>query len=67
MIVYIVTANDKISSTGYNTLEEAQKFVKSRLKHDSSAIERVNEMVGYYSVVDNRGVRYRIQDVTVKL
>lgn len=65
MIIYIVTANDKISSAGYKTLEEAQEFVKSRLAHDETTLQLVSEMVGYYSIVDNKGVRYRIQDVTV--
>ena len=65
MLIYIVTANDKISSVGYKTLEEAQTFVKSRLAHDPEASSLVKDMVGYYSIVDNKGIRYRIQDVRV--
>jgi len=65
MIVYIVTANDKLSTTGYRTLEEAQEFVKSRLEHDQVALNLVKEMAGYYSIVDNKGIRYRIHDVRV--
>lgn len=31
--VYIVSVNGKVSQEGYSTLEEAQKFVDSRLKN----------------------------------
>ena len=30
MIVYVVLCNGKLSSEGYKTLKEAQKFCKSR-------------------------------------
>lgn len=65
MVIYIVTVNGKISSEAYNTLEDAQDFVKERTWYDVMP-ERFGEAY-YKDVPDLSGKNlYSIHDVRVK-
>lgn len=62
--IYIVTVNSKISDEAYNTIEEAQEFIKSRVKNDEHALDILNKQTGYYIILSNNK-EYRIEDVRV--
>jgi hypothetical protein len=59
--IYIVTVNGKISSEAYNTLEEAQDFIKGRIDYNGGWSTKP-----YYMVVEDNKNKYEIHDVTVK-
>ena len=62
MIAYIVTANGKISSEAYTTLEEAQDFMYSR--GPGELLERTSN--GRYLKLKNGKYIYEIHDVIIK-
>lgn len=61
MTIYIVTANGKVSSEAYKTLEEAQDFIHKRTGEKSS-----KRGLHGYVIIEENGIRYEIHDVTVK-
>ena len=62
--IYIVTVNSKISDRAYNTIEEAQEFIKSRVQDDEHALDILSKQTGYY-IIRSNNKEYRIEDVRV--
>ena len=61
MIIYLVTANGKVSHTAYEHLEDAQTFIKNRV-----AEKDLLKQQPYYDVVSSIDyTHYRIEDVRV--
>ena len=58
--IYIVTVNGKVSQEAYQTLLEAQDFVKSRINY-----QKAWNTTPYYRVTNSDGVTYEINDVKV--
>lgn len=60
--IYIVTVDKKVSSIAYSTLEEAQEFIKARVKP-----ENIEGQPPYYNVFSTRDYAwYTITDVRVE-
>lgn len=59
MIVYTVICNGKLSSEGYRTLEEAQKFCETRAGNP--------QKIGNGWRYENENNSYVIQDVRVEV
>ena len=69
--IYVVTANGRLSSEGYETLEGAKDFILRQAKlvrpsYDTQAQWRDEVLGAGYSILEREGVRYEIHDVTVK-
>lgn len=58
--IYIVTVNGKVSSEAYSTLEEAMKFITSRI----GIVKIIQE--NYLVAEDTNDNRYEIHDVTLR-
>ena len=59
MIVYTIICNGKLSSEGYSTLEEAQKFCETRAGNP--------QKIGNGWRYENENNSYVIQDVRVEV
>lgn len=57
--IYIVTVNGKISQLAYETLAEAQQFIKNRCNPDN--LKNQGEYYNVFSTVDYSW--YKIEDV----
>ena len=58
MYIYVVTYNDKVSSEGYKTVEDAIKFIKNK------GYNLLQLSDWWYE--DSKGNTYKIHDVRVK-
>ena len=61
MIAYIVTANGKVSSEAYTTLEEAQDFI-----HNRTGVAENKRGIHGWAIIEENGTRYEIHDVIIK-
>ena len=69
MKVYIVQCNEKVSSEGYSSLDNAQNFINHRAKE---AIESGYDLMSFNSgwklcYEDNRGVQYEYKILEIEI
>lgn len=64
--IYLVSVNNKVSQLAYETLEEAQEFVESRLSmSEIEAVRNGQQYYNFYSI--NTSTQYVITDVMVDM
>lgn len=64
--IYIVLVNKQVSQEAYQTLEEAQQFILSRLKTTEGRELALSSVSGFWNLNTLNGTQYQINDVRVK-